>query len=174
MKLLNGVLPLHSTMFLLIQTAEEQRYTHFSNFTFHNVSINTLSWLRRRQLYLSLHSTMFLLIHRVVHTTHIVIVFTFHNVSINTGNWDKETKTYTVTFTFHNVSINTTCFLSGVQRVTTLHSTMFLLIRLGFGNKTSDEPSLHSTMFLLIRERRRGGGIQRTHFTFHNVSINTV
>ena len=32
---------LHSTMFLLIRTVEELQSMLFSNFTFHNVSINT-------------------------------------------------------------------------------------------------------------------------------------
>ena len=54
-------------------------------------------------------------------------------------------------FTFHNVSINTFLNSSPFRRITTLHSTMFLLILV---------------KVLLVKSV--------THFTFHNVSINTT
>ena len=77
-------------------------------FTFHNVSINTETREAIQGVnYNTLHSTMFLLIrkrHRKDHEQgH---DFTFHNVSINTRECgDKLCKD--ICFTFHNVSINT-------------------------------------------------------------------
>ena len=56
------LLPLHSTMFLLIHTSypKDVKIVHF---TFHNVSINTVVAML---------------------TAELAILFTFHNVSINT------------------------------------------------------------------------------------------
>ena len=80
-----SIIPLHSTMFLLIQEAAPARKRQYSCFTFHNVSINTKK-----------------------HDNYYVAgpVFTFHNVSINTYRWEYDDSDNLI-FTFHNVSINT-------------------------------------------------------------------
>ena len=100
-----------------------------SVFTFHNVSINTGSAVKRIGL---------------------LIGFTFHNVSINTEtreaiqgvNYNTLHSTMFLLirkrhrkdheqghdFTFHNVSINTPTPLVDKLIISTLHSTMFLLI----------------------------------------------
>ena len=57
-------IPLHSTMFLLIQGSCKSSKDFFISFTFHNVSINTSGAWQLAELGLN---------------------FTFHNVSINTG-----------------------------------------------------------------------------------------
>ena len=75
-------------------------------------------------------------------------------------------------FTFHNVSINTEDGSMKSLRVTTLHSTMFLLIQTELKEIDKLLKPLHSTMFLLILISPwswEGGCL----FTFHNVSINT-
>ena len=80
------LLPLHSTMFLLIHTSypKDVKIVHFtfhnvsinttchpsfafwtSYFTFHNVSINTVLQKDLEYLFVPLHSTMFLLIHHI-------------------------------------------------------------------------------------------------------------
>ena len=81
-----SVVSLHSTMFLLIR-AFRWWLRPLSCFTFHNVSINT---------YLSVKSLM------------CAPFFTFHNVSINTQT-ETEIESKVSAFTFHNVSINTIC-----------------------------------------------------------------
>ena len=96
-----------------------------------------------------LHSTMFLLIPDRLPKSVFLCIFTFHNVSINTGK------------------------ASGLaERYLTLHSTMFLLIRINRLRTKSTICSLHSTMFLLIHDRSAYADKVYT-FTFHNVSINT-
>ena len=97
---------LHSTMFLLIR---ENRWQNciLTNFTFHDVSINTLQLLSLMFSQFSLHSTMFLLIQGCKYLT------PFEN-----------------DFTFHDVSINTVRSLLIPILIQALHSTMFLLIRL--------------------------------------------
>ena len=52
---------LHSTMFLLI-LFKTNCFPIRTNFTFHDVSINTLETRKRLEILVSLHSTMFLLI----------------------------------------------------------------------------------------------------------------
>ena len=120
----------------------------------------------------SLHSTMFLLIRRRKYEISKRNHFTFHNVSINTaegilfgGEPDN--------FTFHNVSINTTTAWQYMDKESTLHSTMFLLIPFLLLQSLRTERSLHSTMFLLIRKLPQTISYQIHSFTFHNVSINT-
>ena len=54
-------------------------------------------------------------------------------------------------FTFHNVSINTEPEAESVLLWSSLHSTMFLLIRRIWTESQKLEYSLHSTMFLLIQ-----------------------
>ena len=104
---LDQYMPLHSTMFLLIRDVEPQIVRRWTHFTFHKVSINTLSPFSGIWNW---------------------IVFTFHNVSINTmvkiSNCGHDEN-----FTFHNVSINTAKARITHQCVSTLHSTMFLLIQ---------------------------------------------
>ena len=56
-------------------------------------------------------------------------------------------------FTFHYVSINTSNVLQVQPIFQTLHSTMFLLIRLNASLGDYMYKTLHSTMFLLIQER---------------------
>ena len=77
--------------------------------------------------------------------------FTFHNVSINTGA-QRTTYTGSMCFTFHNVSINT---------------------KRGKRIYPDRGQSLHSTMFLLIRVTA-DSATTLLYFTFHNVSINTM
>ena len=76
-------------------------------------------------------------------------------------------------FTFHNVSINTVHPADSSVHRTALHSTMFLLIQLGFTHMVQTLSTLHSTMFLLI-PAGRCTQVQIRSFTFHNVSINTA
>ena len=78
-------IPLHSTMFLLIQGSCKSSKDFFISFTFHNVSINTSGAWQLAELGLN---------------------FTFHNVSINT-NLPQSLTLILACFTFHNVSINT-------------------------------------------------------------------
>ena len=122
------VVPLHSTMFLLIQKTGSATITATYLFTFHDVSINTSRQYQEAQYLLD---------------------FTFHDVSINTGVTSRtaflkhplhstmflliqNTKTryrgYRIVFTFHDVSINTKYSLYGSLLRLSLHSTMFLLI----------------------------------------------
>ena len=56
---------LHSTMFLLI-LFKTNCFPIRTNFTFHDVSINTLETRKRLEILVSLHSTMFLLIRRLL------------------------------------------------------------------------------------------------------------
>ena len=77
---------LHSTMFLLIPCRSGWNIPEESNFTFHNVSINTGETSENCSgSGDTLHSTMFLLI-LIFHNDNIhrKYYFTFHNVSINT------------------------------------------------------------------------------------------
>ena len=120
-------LTLHSTMFLLIP--EESILFHSENQT--------------------LHSTMFLLILTETYQKGGLFIFTFHNVSINTNGINTNIM-QTGFFTFHNVSINTDYSERGRKRDSTLHSTMFLLIRQKASEFIDCGQSLHSTMFLLI------------------------
>ena len=77
---------LHSTMFLLILCSLPSVICRKYSFTFHNVSINTLSVRSVHAQHHSLHSTMFLLIPSNPTTIpSIKYAFTFHNVSINTA-----------------------------------------------------------------------------------------
>ena len=75
-------------------------------------------------------------------------------------------------FTFHDVSINTTTRFYCLKLKFSLHSTMFLLIRWLNGTYNNTKKALHSTMFLLI-PIASGHRRKRSHFTFHDVSINT-
>ena len=97
-------LSLHSTMFLL-KLSHIPCMTDESFFTFHNVSIKTVSRKDGRES--SEH-------------------FTFHNVSIKTSI-DSTRKEVSALFTFHNVSIKTR--MPGQKQIlqSSLHSTMFLL-----------------------------------------------
>ena len=119
-------------------------------FTFHNVSINTLFHLFLRLLRPSLHSTMFLLIPHLALTDRFISFFTFHNVSINTMFLMCYTEIMMI-FTFHNVSINTRTSNWKCLNLISLHSTMFLLIRITVITLSRVLLALHSTMFLLIR-----------------------
>ena len=100
------VVPLHSTMFLLIQKTGSATITATYLFTFHDVSINTSRQYQEAQYLLD---------------------FTFHDVSINTGR----AKFYPAKFlSLHStmfllIPSRSSCFLRGLC---SLHSTMFLLI----------------------------------------------
>ena len=121
-----------------------------------------------------LHSTMFLLILLLFClAVYYNIIFTFHNVSINTPS-------KTLQALIH-CSLHSTMFLlirrpqrSEPLFLSTLHSTMFLLIRNTVFRSGDAGTALHSTMFLLIHCRPRRFTFLLVHFTFHNVSINTV
>ena len=144
-------LTLHSTMFLLIQRSKlEMWYSHLTLhstmfllipgdlkifalvfiFTFHNVSINTDVLNRScNNLSSSLHSTMFLLIlicswlcfqvYSSLHSTMFLLILV--------KNYGFAGRVFV--FTFHNVSINTEDLAGSGWKDSTLHSTMFLLIR---------------------------------------------
>ena len=75
-------------------------------------------------------------------------------------------------FTFHDVSINTTLYVLEFHLHISLHSTMFLLIRLLLIHQENRQLPLHSTMFLLIQIEKHTGTAPSV-FTFHDVSINT-
>ncbi len=96
---------LHSTMFLLIQHIWSINFAS-SNFTFHDVSINTIPYASSFSVYCPLHSTMFLLILVAILTAELAMLFTFHDVSINTS-FKNSTSSVSLFFTFHDVSINT-------------------------------------------------------------------
>ena len=55
-------------------------------FTFHNVSINSLTEQRESYQNSYLHSIMYLLIHGIKNAITPIVKFTFHNVSINSHN----------------------------------------------------------------------------------------
>ena len=98
----------------------------------------------------SLHSIMFLLIRvTAVESDALRGYFTFHNVSINTGGAYICLEDETI-FTFHNVSINTESVRSGAFLHPSLHSIMFLLIRIHPNPPLQLFLTLHSIMFLLI------------------------
>ena len=97
---------LHSTMFLLILDFPIP-CEPYNTFTFHDVSINTISWMRCWTSNSSLHSTMFLLIRY----------------------FKRRIQEIEAIFTFHDVSINTAMKLLDISGQRSLHSTMFLLIR---------------------------------------------
>ena len=115
-------------MFLLILNQRILTRLH-TQFTFHNVSINSLPWNQIGFLRGYLHSTMFLLIlHSCgssvfgvlnLHSTMFLLILT---VLIWCGNRKR--------FTFHNVSINSVQLRSIYLSHMDLHSTMFLLIPL--------------------------------------------
>ena len=62
----------------------ENDMTDYQCFTFHNVSINTAACRQISTACISLHSTMFLLILETLQFAIHCSIFTFHNVSINT------------------------------------------------------------------------------------------
>ena len=102
-----SILTLHSTMFLLIQQTWLWKQSLICSFTFHNVSINTVT----NSYPVSRNA-----------------LFTFHNVSINTFSFPTADAVLH-DFTFHNVSINTGRSTDSWTSQCSLHSTMFLLIR---------------------------------------------
>ena len=122
------ILSLHSNMFLLIPSPG-----------------STKASTRK-----PLHSNMFLLILTVPdENTRTSSNFTFQYVSINTSS-NISTWLPTHVFTFQYVSINTVSGKHGRFAETTLHSNMFLLIRLCLQSKDLPRITLHSNMFLLI------------------------
>ena len=145
----------------------------YTDFTFHNVSINTLLRTCRHTFLPSLHSTMFLLIQKYnirpesldgsLHSTMFLLI-----LQIDSREHQK-----VIDFTFHNVSINTTKRPRLCINLSALHSTMFLLILCGDLRNSFALKSLHSTMFLLIQPQLCKLPRTRWNFTFHNVSINT-
>ena len=120
-------------MFLLILVERTKISFCRLSFTFHDVSINTLSALSCADSSASLHSTMFLLIP------------VFSEVSSVEEN-----------FTFHDVSINTVPGADPFQIGVALHSTMFLLIPVVYlslqyrYNLTTFCQSCHFIIFILI------------------------
>ena len=142
------------------------------HFTFHDVSINTITDFGSSHFVCTLHSTMFLLIRCVnhkmyqrflsLHSTMFLLIHRFEQMSTSCpvalhstmfllihGTRIRGINLYT--FTFHDVSINTNLCEIPVQVETTLHSTMFLLIL------HRQQENLNRLLF----------------FTFHDVSINT-
>ena len=139
-------------MFLLIHGRKHIPLHESYQFTFHNVSINTMALYNNPYQY---------------------SLFTFHNVSINTYAVNNGMLTG-FKFTFHNVSINTAGAVGNVDYGKNLHSTMFLLIRVMSTRGFLLILNLHSTMFLLIRDTNAWHSDSEFRFTFHNVSINTA
>ena len=138
-------------MFLLILARTLKTGQSNPNFTFHNVSINTVN--RGCAEY-------------VEH------IFTFHNVSINTPGFTGWVNT--------PVSLHSTMFLL-IRRpcsewrwmVISLHSTMFLLIREPLRNIISAPTffTFHNVSINTVGTIKTGQN--DPDFTFHNVSINT-
>ena len=161
-------------MFLLKRRSQSLNNQSSTDFTFHNVSIKTLS---------------------VPFLNRLLYIFTFHNVSIKTftASWSD---CITFHFTFHNVSIKTRAPETGWKASRwTLHSTMFLLKPVSYQlssavcNFTFHNVSikthakimnadiffpLHSTMFLLKPNSCSSFRVLSSFFTFHNVSIKTA
>ncbi len=119
-------------------------------FTFHNVSINSNKFYIESDAHVYLHSIMYLLIQK------------------REKNWF-----FSLVFTFHNVSINSPGSSSRINRSSYLHSIMYLLIRLIHADLHTSNINLHSIMYLLIPQAGHAGTIEKTAFTFHNVSINS-
>ena len=94
-------------MFLLIPLAVTSKLADQIFFTFQYVSINTLTRILLRKIYLN---------------------FTFQYVSINTEN-DLVFLKNSFAFTFQYVSINTKTSLLEIKDFSPLHSNMFLLIQ---------------------------------------------
>ena len=119
---------LHSTMFLLIQPSLST-CPQVSVFTFHYVSINTAFINEMDNAYHPLHSTMFLLI-PLWFSWYAVTCIPLHSTMFLLI---LELGTFIVSnisdFTFHYVSINTLYRFFSFRFLTSLHSTMFLLIR---------------------------------------------
>ena len=119
---------LHSIMYLLILKSSIRPFVTCFPFTFHNVSINSC----------------FRFPHFPTPTE-----FTFHNVSINSPHRGifRERQ---IRFTFHNVSINSGQADDRLQKMTHLHSIMYLLIPKESAGIVGISTNLHSIMYLLI------------------------
>ena len=99
----------------------------------------------------SLHSTMFLLIpENPDEHVDVVSSFTFHNVSINTGYHsnlpDADLTLHSTMFLLIRIT-----YIVSPRKVYALHSTRFLLIHSAVRHRTRRNRTLHSTMFLLIQ-----------------------
>ena len=163
---------LHSTMFLLIQHIWSINFAS-SNFTFHDVSINTIPYASSFSVYCPLHSTMFLLIpplkipqvlfHCSLHSTMFLLIpplkipqvlfhcslhstmFLLIRCLISSLNFLRWV------FTFHDVSINTMCSCKEKERATAF---------------TFHDVSINTRVFWWKY-------FLSNFFTFHDVSINT-
>ena len=157
-----------------INTASFELYDSFvPSFTFHNVSINTTYKIIDRNRNSTLHSTMFLLIPRTAYSQQCG-VFTLHSTMFLLILWaTSNTMASSSAFTFHNVSINTVGNLRWIAHDCTLHSTMFLLIlALPFVSfPSASDFTFHNVSINTVKELMQKGGLY--YFTFHNVSINT-
>ena len=120
------------------------------SFTFHNVSINSIAEVRKAIQRENLHSIMYLLIQRIVHQVFLrIMTFTFHNVSIN-SIWERLYWSWRLSFTFHNVSINSKRYYKEKCDKIHLHSIMYLLILVKDLSRFGRDYHLHSIMYLLI------------------------
>ena len=137
-------------MFLLILGCRFD-YTFDFHFTFQYVSINT--------------GIPFKYIH-------VMEIFTFQYVSINTEVGYGRIL-LRCSFTFQYVSINTTLITPPMDDLFSLHSNMFLLIQMRDAGLIPKNWPLHSNMFLLIPISALLVALERIHFTFQYVSINT-
>ena len=123
------------------------------SFTFHHVSIKTLTHLKKRKAVIYSHSTMYLL-----KLTRLIIfdlwLFDSHSTMylLKPSNTGTDTTTKSYTFTFHHVSIKTRN--KGMFRNMSFHShsTMYLLKRLTHLKKRKAVIYSHSTMYLLKRK----------------------
>ena len=118
-------------------------------FTFHNVSINTLVCEYDFTYFRALHSTMFLLIPFKAIWSH-VSPCTLHSTMFLLIPVRSSLTATLILFTFHNVSINT--LIPGVTVLVGCNFTFHNVSINTHRSRTLLKPflSLHSTMFLLI------------------------
>ena len=119
-------------------------------FTFHNVSISTLS---------EFHMCQFFLLYIPQ------CIYFYKKRFHRPVSW--------VHFTFHNVSISTHLVYCQDHIFCTLHSTMYLFLPFWRLRLSCRLRSLHSTMYLFLLNGLMAFCGSQGSFTFHNVSIST-
>ena len=121
---------------------------------------------------MTLHSTLFILVHSYVSFWFGIIYSTFHSVYISTKNitipaW---LNTYS---TFHSVYISTGFPAHPILELSTLHSTLFILVRYSNSRLASvtGSSTFHSVYISTFSGRNRHNLIIDS--TFHSVYIST-
>ena len=130
-----GVVPLHSTMFLLIR--KDYQHVFIICRTLHSTMFLLILASVTFPILIcpSLHSTMFLLIPAPSPSAKSCkFIFTFHNVSINTRSLINALYA-SINFTFHNVSINTTH-----RRMIQIHLILFTFHNVSINTVTPKPP----------------------------------